>query len=59
VKKLFLFFVTAAVIAVFSSCSDKSEIKTTESGLKYSDETVGEGRDAKFGDLVQSILKVG
>lgn len=56
-KKIFLFLVAAAAIAAFSGCSDNSEIKTTESGLKYSDETVGEGRDAKIGDLVSINFK--
>ncbi len=52
-----LFFITAFAVAAFTGCSNDSEIKTTESGLKYSDETVGEGKDAKFGDLVSIHFK--
>lgn len=52
-----LFFITAFAIAAFTGCSNDSEIKTTESGLKYFDETVGEGRDAKVGDLISINFK--
>jgi len=52
-----LFFITAFVIAAFTGCSNDSEIKTTESGLQYFDETVGEGRDAKVGDLISINFK--
>ena len=41
-----LFFIAAFAVAVFTGCSKDSEIKTTESGLKYFDEIVGEGKDA-------------
>lgn len=52
-----LFFITAFAVAAFTGCSNDSEIKTTESGLKYFDETVGEGKDAKFGDLLSIHFK--
>jgi peptidylprolyl isomerase len=52
-----LFFITAFVVAAFTGCSNNSEIKTTESGLQYFDETVGEGRDAKVGDLISINFK--
>ncbi len=52
-----LFFITAFAVAAFTGCSNDSGIKTTESGLKYFDEAVGEGRDAKVGDLVSIHFK--
>jgi peptidylprolyl isomerase len=52
-----LFFVTAFAVAALTGCSNDSEFKTTESGLKYFDETVGEGKDAKFGDLLSIHFK--
>jgi peptidylprolyl isomerase len=52
-----LFFITAFAVAAFTGCSNDSEIKTTESGLQYFDETVGEGRDAKVGDLISINFK--
>jgi len=52
-----LFFITAFAVAAFTGCSNNSEIKTTESGLKYFDETVGEGRVAKVGDLISIHFK--
>jgi peptidylprolyl isomerase len=52
-----LFFVTAFAVAAFTGCSNDSEIKTTESGLKYFDEIVGEGKDAKVGDLLSIHFK--
>jgi peptidylprolyl isomerase len=52
-----LFFITAFAVTAFTGCSNDSEIKTTESGLKYFDETVGEGKDAKFGDLLSIHFK--
>ena len=52
-----LFFITAFAVAAFTGCSNDSEIKTTESGLQYFDETVGEGRDAKVGDLLSIHFK--
>jgi len=52
-----LFFITAFAVAAFTGCSNDSEIKTTESGLKYFDEIVGEGKDAKVGDLVSIHFK--
>jgi peptidylprolyl isomerase len=52
-----LFFITAFAVAAVAGCSNDSEIKTTESGLKYFDETVGEGKDAKVGDLLSIHFK--
>jgi peptidylprolyl isomerase len=52
-----LFFVTAFAVAAFTGCSNDSEIKTTESGLKYFDKIVGEGKDAKVGDLISIHFK--
>jgi peptidylprolyl isomerase len=52
-----LYFVTAFAVAALTGCSNDSEFKTTESGLKYFDETVGEGKDAKFGDLLSIHFK--
>jgi peptidylprolyl isomerase len=56
-KKIILFFITAFTVAAFVRCSNDSEIKTTESGIKYFDETVGEGREAKVGDLLSIHFK--
>jgi len=50
-KKL-LILVSASLIILLIGCTNKSEVKTTESGLKYLDEKLGEGREAKPGDLV-------
>ena len=47
-----LFFITAFAVAAFTGCSNDGGIKTMESGLKYFDEAVGEGKDAKMGDLL-------
>jgi len=52
-----LFFITALAVAAFTGCSNDSEIKTTESGIKYFDETIGEGKDTKFGDLISIHFK--
>jgi len=52
-----LFFITAFAVAAFNGCSNNSEIKTTESGIKYFDEIVGEGKDAKVGDLLSIHFK--
>ena len=52
-----LFFITAFAVAAFTGCSNDSEIKTTESGIKYFDETIGEGKDTKFGDLISIHFK--
>ena len=56
-KKLILFFISAFVVISFLSCSNDSEIKTTEAGVKYLDEAVGEGREAKVGDLISIQFK--
>ncbi len=50
-KKL-LILVSVSLIILLIGCTNKSEVKTTESGLKYLDEKLGDGREAKLGDLV-------
>ena len=52
-----LFFITALAVSAFISCSNDSEVITTESGIKYFDEIVGEGKDAKLGDLLSIHFK--
>jgi len=52
-----LFFITALVVLAFISCSNDSEVITTESGIKYFDEIVGEGKDAELGDLLSIHFK--
>jgi len=56
-NKFILFFTTAFAVTAFIRCSNDSEIKTTESGIKYFDEIVGEGREAKAGDLLSIHFK--
>ena len=50
-KKL-LTLISILLVVLLIGCSNESEVKTTESGLKYLDEKLGEGREAKAGDLV-------
>ena len=50
-KKL-LTLISVSLIILLIGCSNESEVKTTESGLKYLDEKPGEGREARIGDLV-------
>ena len=52
-----LFFITALAVSAFISCSNDSEVITTESGIKYFDEIVGEGKDANLGDLLSIHFK--
>jgi len=52
-----LFFITALAVLAFISCSNDSEVITTESGIKYFDEIVGEGKDAELGDLLSIHFK--
>ncbi len=49
--------ITAFTVVAFIRCTNDIEIKTTESGIRYFDETVGEGRDAKVGDLLSIHFK--
>jgi peptidylprolyl isomerase len=49
-KVLFVFVVI--VTAVFFGCNKGPEVVTLESGLKYMDDSLGTGREAKAGDLV-------
>ncbi len=50
-KVLALAFLAVTLIYV-SGCSDNSKVVTKDNGLKYTDDTVGTGREAKMGDLV-------
>ena len=50
-KKVLLVFVVI-VTAVFFGCNKGPEVVTLESGLKYMDDSLGTGREAKAGDLV-------
>lgn len=49
----FILFSFALILYIsLAGCSNNNEIKTTESGIKYLDHVVGEGRVAKTGDLI-------
>jgi peptidylprolyl isomerase len=50
-KQFFVIFIVLTVLVIIS-CSQKPDVVTTESGMKYLDLNVGEGRIAKSGDLV-------
>jgi peptidylprolyl isomerase len=50
--KKFIMIIIAGLALALNGCSNDTDIKTTESGLKYIDESVGEGRNAKDGDLI-------
>lgn len=50
--KILLLLISVSLIILLIGCTNKSEVKTTESGLKYLDEKLGDGREAKHGDLV-------
>ena len=56
-EKVIFIFITTFTFAAFTGCSNDNEIKTTQSGLKYFDEIVGEGRDANVGDLLSIHFK--
>jgi FKBP-type peptidyl-prolyl cis-trans isomerase len=47
-KKIFVLI----LLLFIAGCSRKPEIVTLKSGIKYADDTVGTGIQAKFGDLV-------
>jgi FKBP-type peptidyl-prolyl cis-trans isomerase len=51
-KKIFVF----ALLLLMAGCSRKPEIITLKSGVKYADDTVGTGAQAKLGDLVSIEL---
>ena len=50
-KKVMFVFVVI-VTAVLFGCNKGPEVVTLESGLKYMDDSLGTGREAKIGDLV-------
>ncbi len=51
-KKLLALAFFAVTLIYISGCSNNSKVVTKENGLKYTDDTVGTGREAKMGDLV-------
>ena len=55
-KKVLLVFVVI-VTAVLFGCNKGPEIVTLDSGLKYMDDSLGTGREAKDGDLVSIHFK--
>ncbi len=51
-KKVLALAVFAVTLIYLSGCSNNPNVVTKENGLKYTDDTVGTGREAKMGDLV-------
>ena len=51
-KKLLSLAFLAAIIVYIAGCSNNPKVVTKEDGLKYADDTLGTGREAKMGDLV-------
>jgi FKBP-type peptidyl-prolyl cis-trans isomerase len=51
-KKILGLIVLCATVIIFSGCSKNPKVITKSNGLKYSDDTLGTGREAKIGDLV-------
>lgn len=51
-KKVLALAVLAVTLIYVSGCSDNSKVITKDNGLKYSDDTLGTGKEAKMGDLV-------
>ena len=51
-KKVVALAVFAVTLFYVSGCSNNSKVVTKENGLKYTDDTVGTGKEAKMGDLV-------
>lgn len=51
-KKIFALTFLAVMIVYLSGCSNNPKVVTKEDGLKYTDDTLGTGREAKPGDLV-------
>jgi len=45
-------FVVVFLLLLIAGCSQKSNVVSLKSGLKYVDDTVGTGREAKIGDFV-------
>jgi peptidylprolyl isomerase len=55
-KTLFLMVALVAAVALIG-CNNAPEVVTLESGLKYMDDSLGTGREAKDGDLVSIHFK--
>ena len=51
-KKLLVLAFFAVTLIYLSGCSNNPKVVTKKDGLKYMDDTVGTGREAKMGDLV-------
>jgi peptidylprolyl isomerase len=51
-KKILALAVFAVTLIYVSGCSNNPKVVTKANGLKYTDDTVGTGREAKLGDLV-------
>lgn len=51
-KKLLALAFFAVLFMYLSGCSNNPKVVTKEDGLKYADDTLGTGREAKMGDLV-------
>ncbi len=51
-KKVLALAVFAVTLIYLSGCSNNPKVVTKENGLKYTDDTVGTGKEAKIGDLV-------
>ena len=47
------------LLLFIAGCSRKPEVVTLKSGIKYADDTVGTGVQAKLGDLVSIHLPGG
>lgn len=55
-KKVFL-VISIILVAVLIGCNKKPEVITLESGLKYMDDSLGTGREAKANELVTIHFK--
>ena len=55
-KKIFL-VISIILVAVLIGCNKKPEVITLESGLKYMDDSLGTGREAKANELVTIHFK--
>ncbi len=51
-KKLLALAFFAVTLIYLSGCSNNPKVVTKDDGLKYTEDTVGTGREAKMGDLV-------
>jgi len=49
--------ISLIIIAIFIGCNNNPEVITLESGLKYMDDTLGTGREAKADELVSIHFK--